>query len=206
PNEESKEVAAQVLEYLVKDGPVTPILPNGFQAVLPEGTEILGLNLKEDGTMIIDVSKEFENYEAKEELNILEAMTFTVTQFESVDKVQLRINGEPQDEMPVDGTPIKEGYTRANGINLEKSDTLDLVDSEAVTMYYPAEHNENRYYVPVTQHINNGDQDMLSSIVQSLINGPGYNTNVTQVFNSQTSLMSKPSLNYVVLELMFNQD
>src|SRR5699024_12319256 len=37
PNIDSNEVAKQVLEYLVKDGPVTSILPNGFQAVLPAG-------------------------------------------------------------------------------------------------------------------------------------------------------------------------
>src|SRR5699024_2324919 len=110
------------------------------------------------------------------------------------------------EEMPVKGTPIKKGYTRANGINLKESDTLELVDSQAVTKYYPADHNEKRYYVPVNQHINNRDKDMLSSIVQSLINGTGYNTNVNQVFKSQTSIMSKPSLNDGVLELMFNQD
>src|SRR5699024_8642971 len=44
PEREDKEVAAQALEYLVKGGPVTSLLPNGFQAVLPEGTEVLGLN------------------------------------------------------------------------------------------------------------------------------------------------------------------
>src|SRR5699024_7826876 len=191
---------------LGRNGAVTDMLPNEFQAVLPAGKEILGLNLQEDGTMIVDVSEEFENYEEKQELNILESMTYTLTQFENVDKIQLRINGHTQEEMPVNGTPIKEGYTRANGINLKESDTRNSMDIQDVTKYYPAEHKENRYYVPVTQHINNGDQDMLISIVQSLINGPGYNTNVTQVFNSQTSLISKPSLNDGVLELMFNQD
>src|SRR5699024_896019 len=60
PKLESKEVATQVLNYLIKGGPVTSILPNGFQAVLPEGTEILGLNLQEDGTIIVDVSEEFK--------------------------------------------------------------------------------------------------------------------------------------------------
>src|SRR5699024_11628130 len=49
-------------------------------------------------------------------------------------------------------------------------------------------------------------QTILIYIVQRLINGPGYNTNVTQVFNTQTSLMSRPSINDGVLELMFNQD
>src|SRR5690625_8015807 len=109
-------------------------------------------------------------------------MTYTLTQFENVDKLQLRINGHTQEEMPVNGTPIKEGYTRANGINLKESDTLDLVDSQGVTMYYPAEHNENRYYVAVTQHINSGDQAMCSAIVQSLLNGACYNTMLTKIF------------------------
>src|SRR5690625_2764918 len=112
----TKSAAMQALEYMVKDGPVTELLPNGFEAVLPAGTEILGLNLQEDGTLIVDVSEEFEDYEEKQELNILESMTYTLTQFENVDKLQLRINGHTQEEMPVNGTPIKEGYTRANEI------------------------------------------------------------------------------------------
>ncbi|GAB3064734.1 GerMN domain-containing protein [Virgibacillus ainsalahensis] len=206
PMIESKEVAAQVLEHLVKGGPVTSMLPNGFQAVLPEGTEILGLNLNENGTMIVDVSEEFENYKAEDELKILEAMTHTLTQFDSVEKMQLRINGSPQESMPVNGTPIGEGYSKANGINITDTDTLDLVNSKAVTMYYPAEHNENRYYVPVTQYIENNSENMFNSIVHSLIEGPGYDTNVTHVFNDSISLTRKPTLDDGVLELEFSDE
>lgn len=206
PKLESKEVATQVLEYLVKGGPVTSMLPNGFQAVLPEGTEILGIDIQEDGTMIVDVSKEFENYEAEDELTILEAMTHTLTQFENVDHVQLWINGYPQAEMPVNGTPIGEGYSRANGINIAETSTQDLVSSKAVTMYYPAEHNENRYYVPVTQYIESNDDEKYGSIVQALIEGPGFNTNVIDVFNDKTLLTSTPTLESGVLELEFNKD
>lgn len=204
---ESKEVATQVLEYLVKNGPVTPILPNGFQAILPEGTEILGLNLREDGTLIVDVSKEFENYESNDELKILEAMTFTLTQFDNVDQIELWINGYPQEEMPVNGTPISGGYSRVNGINLIKTDTIDLMNSQAVTMYYPSEYNDNRYYIPVTQHINTTKaDDMYRSIVQALIKGPGYNYNVTDVFNDRTLLVEEPKLEKGVLKLTFNED
>src|SRR5690625_2696985 len=53
PKVESKEVAKQVITFLIKDGPVTDYLPNGFQAVIPANTEINGLNLLEDGTLII---------------------------------------------------------------------------------------------------------------------------------------------------------
>lgn len=206
PKLDSNEVATQVLTYLVKDGPVTPILPNGFQAVLPEGTEVLGLNLQEDGTLIVDVSKEFENYEAKDELRILQSMTYTLTQFENVDRIQLRINGYPQDEMPVNGTPMVDGYSRVNGINLVETDVIDLLDSRAVTIYYPSEYNDNRYYVPVTQHVNTDDEEVFSSIVRALIDGPGYNVNITHVFNAQTSLINSPTLKNGVLELMFNQE
>lgn len=206
PNPDTKEVATQVLEYLVKDGPVTSLLPNGFQAVLPEGTEILGLNLQEDGTMIVDVSEEFKDYEAEDELVILEAMTHTLTQFDNVEDIQLRIDGEPQTEMPVNGTPINEGYSRTNGINIDDADTMDFANSKAVTMYYPKEYNDNRYYVPVTQYVENKDDDPYASVVQALIKGPGLDTNVKHVFNTNTTLTNKPTLDNGVLELEFNQD
>src|SRR5690606_31953708 len=67
----TESAAKQAAEYLVIDGPVTELLPNGFQAVLPAGTEILGVNLEEDGTLIVDVSEDFKNYEAEDELKIL---------------------------------------------------------------------------------------------------------------------------------------
>ncbi|WP_099158687.1 GerMN domain-containing protein [Virgibacillus ndiopensis] len=206
PKDDSKEVASQALEYLVKDGPVTNLLPNGFQAVLPAGTEILGLNLEEDGTMIVDVSNEFKNYEAENELKILQAMTYTLTQFDSVNKVQLRIEGKDQTEMPVNGTPIAEGYTRADGINITETEAVDLMNSQAVTLYYPTEYNETKYFVPVTKHIEVKDGDLYGSIVQTLLNGPGYKVNAKQVFNEQASLTSDPTLNSGVLELVFNQD
>lgn len=208
PKLDSKEVATQVLSYLVKDGPVTSLLPNGFQAVLPAGTEILGLNLQEDGTLIVDVSEEFKNYEPEDELKILESMTYTLTQFDSVDKIQLQINGHPQDVMPINGTPIGEGYSRVNGINIIDTDTVDLMNSKAVTMYYPTEYNDNRYYVPVTKHIevNYKDPNMFESIVHSLLDGPGYYLNLSHVFNMETSLLNNPTLKDGVLELVFSQD
>src|SRR5699024_6089331 len=50
----------------------------------------------------------------------------TLTQFDSVDKVKLWINGEEQNAMPVDNTPLSEGYSRANGINLDVTNKPDL--------------------------------------------------------------------------------
>ncbi|MHA6252097.1 GerMN domain-containing protein [Oceanobacillus sp. CAU 1775] len=201
---ESQEVATQVLEYLIVDGPITEVLPNGFRAVLPAGTEILGLNLQEDGTMIVDFSEEFKEYQAADEVKIVEAITHTLTQFDSVEQVQLWINGHPLHEMPVNGTAIGKSYSRANGINIVNPDGTDMMHSEAVTMYYPAAYEGNRYYIPVTQYVETKDNNRYQSIISSLINGPGYDSNVVHVFNSGTSLMNEPVLRDGVLELIFN--
>ncbi|MDY0408601.1 GerMN domain-containing protein [Virgibacillus soli] len=206
PNPESKAVAKQVLEYLVKGGPVTPILPNGFQAVLPEGTEIKEMNLKEDGTMVVDVSEEFKEYEAEDELKIVEAMTFTLTQFENVERIELRINGQAVDEMPVNGTPISNGYSRVNGINLTDTDAIDIMNSDVLTMYFPAEHNEQRYYVPITRHVEKTEDNVYELVVNSLLDGPGYNTNLIHVFNTDTMLVDEPTLEDGVLSLTFNEN
>ncbi|WP_226036497.1 GerMN domain-containing protein [Aquibacillus saliphilus] len=202
----TESVATQALEYLVKGGPVTEFLPNGFEAVLPTGTQIIGLNLKEDGTLVVDVSNEFAEYRPEDEQKIIQAMTYTLTQFDNVEKINLWINGYEQKEMPVSGTPISEGYSRANGINIYSGDTIDLMDSEAVTLYYPAQHNENYYHVPVTQHIENENDDMYQSIVQALIEGPSYELDLLNVFNLGASLIEDPKYKDGILTLKFNEN
>lgn len=205
PVPESKEVAAQALEYLVKDGPVTQLLPTGFQAVLPQGTKVLGLNLKKNGTLIVNVSKDFKNYKAENEAEILQAMTYTLTQFDNVNNIKLQIDGKMQDAMPVNGTPVGDGYSRANGINLVKSESVDLMESKPVTLFFPSVQDENHYFVPVTKYINVSSDDLYSSLVQELVDGPGFNTNLKHVFNEQTELVSSPSINSGVLELEFSK-
>lgn len=205
PKIESKEVATQVLQYLVKGGPVSAILPNGFQAVLPEDTEVLSLNLRDDGTLIVDLSEEFKHYEAKDELSIIQAMTYTLTQFDSVAQIELRIEGVDQTEMPVGGTPISDGYSRSNGINIIDHNFNGITKSRAVTMYYPKQFNDNYYFVPVTQYIDMTNENFLDSLVTSLINGPGYGLNTIQVFNPKAMLSEKPILKDGVLRLVFNE-
>src|SRR5699024_467810 len=93
-----------------------------------------------------------------------------------------------------------------NGINIIETDTVDLLGSQAVTMFYPTEYNDNQYYIPVTQHVETDDEDVYGYIVDALIAGPGYNMNVSHVFNSHTSLVDKPTLKNGVLELTFGKE
>lgn len=202
----SESAATQALEYLVKDGPITDLLPNGFQAVLPVGTEIIGLNLEDDGTLIVDVSEDFTDYEPENELKILQSMTHTLTQFDSVEKIKLWINGENQSEMPVNGTPLSEGFSRSNGINIEITEKPDVQSSEVTTIYYPKQYEEdNVQFVPVTTYVND-KQDFFSSVIQAIIDGPSYDLKAKNVFNDQTRLLQKPTLEDGVLQLEFSED
>lgn len=199
-------VAQQVLEYIIKDGPVTSILPNGFEAVLPAGTQVIGLNLQADGTLIVDVSEEFKQYQPEQEEQIIQAMTYTLTQFDNVERVTLWINGHEQTEMPVNGTPLQEGYSRADGINIYHPDGVDLMDSKAVTLYYPTQQAEQFYYVPVTQYVEMDKQTNYQAMVEALLEGPAYDLNLLNVFNPNISIVEKPKVKDGVLHVMFSKE
>lgn len=202
----TESAALTTLQYMVKDGPVTEILPNGFQAVLPAHTEILGMNLGEDGTLIIDVSEQFTNYDAKDEVKILEAMSHTMTQFDTVERIKLWINGEELSEMPLNGTPISQGYSPTKGINVFLDGKPNLQTSKALTVYYPKQYHEQFYHVPVTQYFDaQTDDELFSAVVQSVMTSPKFGVDAMQVFNDGTKLVETPVLNEGVLQLVFNE-
>lgn len=205
PQPETQAVAEQVVNYLIKGGPVTEVLPNGFSGVLPEGTEVLGLNLQENGTLTVDFSDDFTTYQATDEIKILEAMTYSLTQFSNIERIKLQVEGDDLEAMPVDGTPISQGYSRHKGINVTEAGAIDLLESDLMTMYYPSEHNQKRYYIPVTQYLEKGE-NVYETIVQALMDGPHLtNFSTVEVFDPQTMLVSQPQLQDDILHLEFNE-
>lgn len=205
PVPDSKEVATQALEYLVKDGPVTELLPNGFQAVLPPGTEILGVNIK-DGVAIADFSEEFKDYRPEDELKILQAITWTLTQFDNIDKVKIRINGQDQDTMPVDGTPISDGVSREDGINIDAGNVADITSSIGVLVYFLAQSGEDSYYVPVTKRVSFSESDdKVAATVHGLIEGPSVQSGLFSDIPKETKLLKAQKDVNGLLTLNFNE-
>ncbi|MCA0986259.1 GerMN domain-containing protein [Guptibacillus algicola] len=179
--------AKQALEYLVIDGPVTEMLPNGFQAVLPAGTMVQGINQVDD-TLVVDFSEEFKDYAAEHEKQILEAVTWTLTQFEGVKNVKIQINGHDQTEMPVNGTPIGENVSRSNGINNEMGNVVDVSNSSAVTVYFMAQNNDYTYYVPVTKRIE-GVKNDVNGVITGLLEGPPVHSGLFSQFSKDLKLL-----------------
>jgi germination protein M len=204
PLPKTESVAKQALEYLVKEGPITENLPNGFKAVLPADTE-LSVDIK-DKTAVVNFSKEFKNYKAEDELKILQSIVWTLTQFDTVDNVKLKLNGKGLTEMPVNKTPIGNGLSRANGINLDTTEVVDITNTKAVTVYYLAGEEGEYYYVPVTRRVSNEVKDNIVAVVTELTKGPGYTSNLLTDFMPDVELMEKPKVKDGTVTLNFNNN
>lgn len=200
PLPKTESVAKQALEYLVQGGPVTEILPNGFTAVLPVDTE-LSVDIK-GKTATVNFSNEFKNYQPEDELKILQAVTWTLTQFDSIESVKLKLNGHDLNEMPVGGTPIGESLTRANGINLDTSEVVDVTNTKAATVYYLAGDEGSYYYVPVTKRVKSND---IEGVVAELVKGPSYSSNLLTDFLPEVALLDEPKVENGEVTLNFNE-
>ncbi|WP_010630376.1 GerMN domain-containing protein [Sporolactobacillus vineae] len=200
---ETKDAIRQTLQYLVKDGPVTDLLPNGFQAVLPPDTEVTHTSLDARGNLTADFSKELIGTGADRQ-QILQSIVWTATQFDQVKSVTVRIaagkgaSGGSAGAAQVVGREL----TRADGINPVFGSLADVTGSSQQTVYYLAADKGKTYEVPVTVRI--ADQgDILSGLVAALIHEPA-SSDFISPFNPDTKLVEKPTISDGVVRLHFN--
>lgn len=169
PKDEGK--ARATLEYMVEGGPGEAFLPEGFRALIPQGTKIV-MNITPEKTAIVDFSEEFASYNVQDERKIMEAITWTLTDFDTVDNVVFWLNGETLTEMPKDATPLDEPLSRKMGINLEVVNGVQYSRATPVTLYFQGESADgNGYLVPVTRMIPRTDNVAMAAMSE-LIKGP----------------------------------
>jgi germination protein M len=202
----TKSVAKQALEYLVVNGKGTDMLPNGFRAVIPEDTELSVDINKDSGVATVNFSKEFKDYQAADELKILQSVTWTLTQFDGVKNVKLKMNGHELTEMPVNGTPISEKLTRASGINIDTEDVMDITNTKPITVYYIGGEEGSYYYVPVTKRVDSKEKDPITAAVNELINGPSEDSNLVSEFMPDVKLLEAPKYENGTVTLNFNKN
>ncbi|MED4203147.1 GerMN domain-containing protein [Neobacillus mesonae] len=200
----TKSVATQALQYLVEGGPVSNELPNGFRAVLPESTD-LSVDIK-DGVATVNFSKEFKNYQPEDEMRILQSVTWTLTQFDNVSAVKLKMNGHELTEMPVKGTPISENLSRASGINFDVADVIDITNTKPVTVYFIGGEEGSYYYVPVTRRVSNNQKDPVAAAVNELIKGPNEKSNLVSDFTPDVKLLDEPKYEDGKVTLNFDEN
>lgn len=143
--------AKAVLEAMIAGTPK----PAGFKGWIPSGTEVKGINVVADAKLaVVDFSKPFLSYPKKDERHLVEAITYALTSFPTIEQVQLRVDGKTIEQMPASGLPVGTPLTRAMGVNVSVQDGVLLSQATPVTVYYGAKSDEaGRYLVPVTRMV-----------------------------------------------------
>jgi germination protein M len=172
PMADAAKPALNALTAMVEDGPLKNLLPEGFTALLPKGTVVNSIAIDDDKLATVDFSKAFTQYNAQDERKILEALTWTLTSFPTVEKVKILVEGQVLPEMVELGTPLNEPLSRKMGINLEFAPGVDPGRSTPVVLYFKGSaKNGYAYYVPVTRLISR-TEDVAKATVQELVKGP----------------------------------
>ena len=175
-------------------------IPSGFEAIIPPDTKII--SLKQDKDLLkIDFSEDIFDVSKELEEKMIEAITYTLTSIEGINKIIIYAEGEVLTKLPKSKINLPSTLDRTFGINKEYEFT-SLNNINDVTVYYANENNGNYYYVPVTKYLND-ERDKANIIVDEMSINFNYNKNLKSLVNSQTKLQNV-ILEKKVLNLAFN--
>ena len=195
------ETAKDITKGLIIGEEKSNIIPNGFRSIIPTGTEILDINL-ENKILTINFSKELLDITEKYEEKMIEALIYTLTSIEGIDKVIINVEGEVLERLPNSNKILPTVLDKTYGIN-KSYDIVSTNNIESYTVYYVSNYNDNMYYVPVTKYINSNKQDKIKVIIDELSSSPIYETNLMSYLNSNVNLIDY-TIDDKILSLNFN--
>lgn len=151
----------------------------GLFPVLPGGTRIMGMTIN-NGIAAVDFNDHILDYDTEQkEKNILNCLVYTLTEFDTIESVQILKNGEKLNTLKF-GSAVDLPLTR-QGIN-SFMDNKNNVDSnkEHVEVYFTKlVNNKYMYYIPVSRPINKPTSDIdrymktLNELIKGEIEGKG---------------------------------
>jgi len=125
---------------------------------------------------------------------LIEALIYTLTSIEGIDKVIIKVEGKQLERLPYSEKIIPTILDKDYGIN-KSYELVSINDIESYTLYYVNSYNDNYYYVPVTKYINNNSQDKIKVIIEELSTSPVYESSLMSFLNVSTKL-----LNYEIID------
>ncbi|MBE6152949.1 MAG: hypothetical protein E7166_01790 [Firmicutes bacterium] len=186
-NKSIEEKVKELLDAMIIGGKKESLIPNGFKAIIPVDTRILGVTFN-DGTLKIDFSKDILDINQEYEEKMIESICYTLTSIKEVKGILIYVEGELLTELPKSKKFLPTILDRSFGIN-KVFNITSLKDVEPVTIYYVNKCNDNYYYVPVTKYTNNTD-DKVKVIIEELAGTPTYENNLMSFLNSNTELIN----------------
>ena len=177
----------EMLEYLIIGGKKESNVPNGFRSIIPSGTEIKSIEIKE-GLLKINFSKELLEIDKELEEKMLESIVYSLTSINEIKGILIYVEGDLLTVLPKNKINLPSILTRDIGIN-KVYNLIDTKDIVSTTVYYIGENNDNYYYVPVTK-IENNSSDKIKIIIDELSSGPTFENNLMSFLNVNTELLN----------------
>ena len=187
---ESKDInnkINEIIEGLTIDGSKSNIIPNGFRSLIPAETKILDMNI-EDKILTINFSKEILEVNEQYEEKMIEAIIYSLTSLDEIDKIIIKVEGKQLEKLPKTNKILPPILDKSYGINKVYNIT-NTKDIDSFTLYYVNTYNNNSYYVPVTKYINNDNQDKIKVIIEQLSSAPIYESNLMSFLDINTKLL-----------------
>ena len=188
------------LTIMTIDSDMSNKIPKEFKSIIPSNTKVNSLKIEND-TVTVDFSKDLLGISSILEEKMIEAIVFTLTSEEGIDKVIIKVDGSVLERLPNSNKLLPEILDRSFGINKDY-DINNIYGLTKTTIYYIGNSNDVEYYVPVTK-INNSNDEKVNIIVNELKSSILYQSNLSSYLNSKVELQ-KYEKEKEVMNLTFN--
>ena len=200
-NKKTESKAKELLNALIKGSEKEEDIPSGFKALISSETKINAVNY-ENGVIKVDFSSELMDTRKDYEEKIIEAIVYTLTSIDGIDKVIIYVDGNILTHLPKSGINLPSTLDKSYGINKEYN-VVSYRNVNKVTTYYASKYNDQIYYVPVTKYTND-EREKIKIIIDNLSSSNVSNTNLMSYLNSNTVLLSS-DIEDDFMRLVFNQ-
>lgn len=192
----------ELIETMKIDGKYQDKIPNGFCALLPSDTKLLGKEINND-VVTLNFNSNVLDVKSENEEKVIESLIYSITSIDGIDKIIIKIDGENLKKLPKTGIMLDTELTRDYGIN--KTYDIDSIKGiNKVTIYYTNKNNNSDvYYVPVTKYVNN-DEEKIKIIIDELASKFSFESNLMSYLNYNTKLIDY-NLTENEIDLNFNE-
>lgn len=164
----------------------------GNKRVIPEGVYLRGVSLstEEDGTVNIDLSKEYytgikKDALSSEELLARYSIVCTLCQFEEIKKVKIYVDGK--DMVASSGNDEVLSSMGLGNVMINSPSSIETKTEKFVTLYFTDKNGTNLY--PETHKATMTDNSLEKTVVNELIRGP-VSTGLERTFAESAQLVS----------------
>ena len=186
-SEKQQDLVKEVIESLTINSNKSLYIPNNFRAIIPKNTKLLDLSIN-DNILKLNFSKEFINVNELDEQKLIEALIYSLTEINGIDKIMIFVEGEQLLFLPNSHKRLPTILDKSYGIN--KVYNLDSIkDTSKTTIYYLSKDNNFYYYVPVTK-VSNDSTERVEIIINSLKSTPVYQPNLKSYLTASANLLS----------------